>query len=222
MVEVMNAHWTSVLCIVFTLVMTPFYWFLVLSHKKAVIMAWMTAVIAAIMLTINLFNVTGKLGPAGGALIGLMWVIPPSIVWKYKDWFTGLNQKPLVGLQIFRLIGAFFLVEMSRENIPGSFALPAGIGDIIVGVLAVVLFLSYKNIPRNGLIALIVVGMIDFISAFFFGFTSFEGPAQLFALGFENQANLFPTGVIPFFLVPYAITFHLLSLNNLPTPEHRQ
>jgi len=215
MMEVMQAHWTTVLIIVFTLLVTPFYWFFVLPHKKAVIMAWISAALAAGMLTVNLFDVTGRLGPPGAGFIGLMWVVPPGIVWKQRNWFTGLGQKPLVGLQIFRLIGALFILEMFRGNIPGSFAWPAGIGDILVGLLALFLFLTYSKVPRIGLIALILIGVTDFMSAFFFGFTSFEGPAQLFAKGFQNKANLFPTGLIPFFLVPYAITFHLLSLINL-------
>jgi hypothetical protein len=219
MIEVMQAHVTSVFVIVFTLLVTPFYWFLVLNYKKAIRMAWITAVVAAIMLTINLFDIQGKLGPAGGALIGLMWIIPPLVIWMQRSWFKGLTQRPIVGLQIFRLIGAFFIIEMFRGNIPGSFAWPAGIGDIIVGLFALYLFFRYRKTPKIGCIVLIVIGIADFMSAFFFGFTSFEGPAQLFAKGFMNQANLFPTGVIPFFLVPYAITFHLISYINLKNDE---
>ena len=215
MIEVMQASWISVVIIVFTLLITPFYWFLVLPKSKAVIMAWITAAVAAIMFAVIMFKVTGNLGPIGGAVIGLMWIIPPLIVWKYRSWFKGLDQRPIVGLQIFRVIGACFIIEMFRGNIPASFALPAGIGDVIVGLFALFLFISYKEIPRSGLITLIVIGILDFISAFFFGFTSFEGPTQLFAVGFENKTNLFPTGLIPIFLVPYAITFHILSLINL-------
>jgi hypothetical protein len=104
---------------------------------------------------------------------------------------------------------------MSRGHIPASFALPAGIGDLVVGIFALALVLSYKDIPQWGVLSVLVLGILDFLSAFFFGFTSFEGPAQLFAEGFDNQANLFPTGIIPIYLVPYAISFHALSLSNL-------
>jgi hypothetical protein len=40
MIEVMQAHVASVLCVVFTLLVTPFYWFLVLPHNKAITMAF--------------------------------------------------------------------------------------------------------------------------------------------------------------------------------------
>jgi hypothetical protein len=51
----------------------------------------------------------------------------------------------------------------------------------------------------------------DFISAFFFGYFSSDGPAQLFFPEIANNTLLYPTGLIPLFLVPYAIFFHTLS-----------
>ncbi|MCH8062376.1 MAG: hypothetical protein IH861_07730 [Chloroflexi bacterium] len=53
----------------------------------------------------------------------------------------------------------------------------------------------------------------DFVSAFYFGFTSSStSPFQLFAFDQPNQLLLYPTGLIPLFLVPYAVVFHILSL----------
>ena len=50
---------------------------------------------------------------------------------------------------------------------------------------------------------------------FFYGFTSSEGsPSQLFFPGVTDRLILFPTGMIPLFLVPYAIFIHVLSLLN--------
>jgi hypothetical protein len=216
---IMPAHWLTVLVIAFTVLITPFYWFHALPRSKAIVLAWITAVAAAVLATVTLFDVPGRLGPLGGALIGLMWIVPPAIAWAKRGWFGELDQKPLVALQIFRVIGGLFIVEMVRGHIPGSFALPAGIGDLVVGLLALALVLAFKRVPRWGVVSVLVLGVLDFISAFFFGFTSFEGPAQLFAVGFENRANLFPTGLIPIFLVPYAITFHVLSFATLRRAE---
>jgi len=50
--------------------------------------------------------------------------------------------------------------------------------------------------------------VFSFISAFFFGITSSEGPLQVFHPAITNNLILFPTGMIPLFLVPYAIFFH--------------
>ena len=50
-----------------------------------------------------------------------------------------------------------------------------------------------------------------FLSAFFFGFGSSETPVQIFFPDVPNNVIVFPTGMIPLFLVPYAIFFHVLS-----------
>ena len=43
----------------------------------------------------------------------------------------------LVALQLYRVFGSVFLVGWARNVVPGVFALPAGIGDVITGLLAV-------------------------------------------------------------------------------------
>ncbi|MBD3218538.1 MAG: hypothetical protein GF310_09705 [candidate division Zixibacteria bacterium] len=148
MIELMQAHWLTVLIIGFTMLITPMYWFLVPNRKKAIFMVWLTAVVAGFLLTANLYNVTGKLGPLEGALIGALWIVFPLLIWIKREWFRGLSQRSLIGLQIFRVIGGLFILEMAKDNIPASFAMPAGIGDITVGVTAFILVISFKEIPR--------------------------------------------------------------------------
>jgi len=69
------------------------------------------------------------------------------ILYWLRDWFLSqeLSQKWLVGLQLFRVIGGVFLIEMVRGNIPGIFSYPAGIGDILVGVAALAVLLAYRK-----------------------------------------------------------------------------
>jgi hypothetical protein len=174
-----------------------------------------TIMIGALAITANLFNFVGHLGVFGGLWIMFMWFWPSILVWYHRELFRGINQRYLIGLQIFRVIGGVFLIECYRGHIPVSFALPAGVGDLIVGFFALYFVVRYQNIPRFGVYTVLGLGIVDFASAFFFGFTSSDGPAQLFAFGFNNQLNLFPTGMIPQFLVPYAILYHTLSWINL-------
>lgn len=211
----MPAHWLTTLIINFTLFFTVLYWFFLLPQEKAVKVALWTCGLASLTMTALFYNLLDKLGLAGGLLILAMWVVPAIYVGYKRSYFQGLNQRTLMGLQIFRLIGGLFLLEMARGNIPPSFAYPAGIGDIIVGLIAAYFFIFYKKIPNWGVMLVIILGLIDFISAFLFGFTSQPGPQQLFAQLFENKVNMFPTGMIPIFLVPYAIVNHVLAWNNL-------
>lgn len=216
MIEVMQAHPITTFVMLFSFLVAPMYWFLILPVKKAASLGFATMAFGALMGTLSVYNVPASIGPAGGLIILVAWLLPSTLILLNKNYFQTDKLKNLVGLQIFRLIGGFFILEMFRGLIPGSFAWPAGIGDIITGLLALYIFIRFKNPPRKWLILLIIVGVVDFISAFFFGFTSLEGPLQLFAVGFDNQTNLFPTGLIPFFLVPYAIAYHAISLINLP------
>jgi hypothetical protein len=41
--------------------------------------------------------------------------------------------------------------------------------------------------------------MADFLSAYFFGFTSTHGPLQPFSPPVPNRLIMFPTGMIPLF-----------------------
>lgn len=211
----MNAHWLTVFTITFSALFTVLYWFYVLPIEKAKKAALATVIVGAIAFTAVIFNIVNKLSSFGGLLIIFMWLWPAALVLLNRNSLSNLDQKKLVGLQIFRLIGGLFLLEMARGYIPASFALPAGVGDLIVGLTAAFFVIFFKQIPRYGAIAVIVIGLADFASALFFGYTSSPGPFQLFGLGFDNQINLFPTGLIPLFLVPYAIAFHALSYINL-------
>jgi len=67
------------------------------------------------------------------------------------------------------------------------------------------------RLPDRAVLAVLALGVADFSSAFFFGFFSSAGPQQLFFPDVANRTLWFPTGIIPLFLVPYAIAFHTLS-----------
>ncbi len=137
------------------------------------------------------------------------------LVWlfRWKIVGSGLSQNLLLGLQIFRLIGVVFLIEHYRGNLPGIFAHPAGWGDLLVGLLALYVTIKFynKDIPNFWVKTVLILGVIDFVSAFFFGFTSSQTPFQLFAFDAPNSVIEYPTGIIPIYLVPYAFAAHILS-----------
>jgi len=68
------------------------------------------------------------------------------------------------------------------------------------------------KIPAFWILAVAIVGLVDFFIAFFFGFTSSETPVQLFSFDSPNRVTEYPLGLIPLFLVPYAVVAHILSI----------
>src|SRR5437660_6798276 len=89
-----------------------------------------------------------------------------------------------VGVQIYRVLGGIFLILYAGGHIPGFFALPAGIGDVIVGVLAPVVAVAYARVLNNRGIRLRawnLLGLADLVVAVATGFLSSPSQLQLVA-----------------------------------------
>ena len=123
----------------------------------------------------------------------------------------------LIGLQVYRIFGGIFLVSWARGGIAGIFALPAGIGDVLVGVLALpVAYLVGTGAPgaRQRAMAWNWLGLFDFAVAI--GIVTAPGPLQLIVPDRPNAAlGTFPMVMIPAFAVPSSILLHALSLRQL-------
>jgi hypothetical protein len=221
MYELFDAHPVTLVVVMAALMVTPLhllatYVFSGASARKGAIVAAVTLCWGAFMVWFCLARVVERSGPLGNLFVPMLWAAPSLLVWLARDWLLAepLSQRWLIGLQLWRVIGALFLVEMARGQLPAIFALPAGIGDIAVALLAAVVLWRGRGkseLPAGAVIAVLALGIADFVSAFFFGFFSSAGPQQLFFPEVPNRALLFPTGLIPLFLVPYAIAFHTLS-----------
>src|SRR6516164_5546343 len=55
----------------------------------------------------------------------------------------------IVGVQLYRALGVIFLILYATDRMPGLFAWPAGVGDVIVGLLAPVVALAYARDARR-------------------------------------------------------------------------
>ena len=229
MYTILDAHPITVIIIAGSIMVTPFYILCVYvfseaSKKKGLQIGSAFLIWGAFMFWICLSDAAGKAGLAGNFIVPVTWILPSLVLYWKRNWFLSrrLSQKWLVGLQLFRAIGGVFLIEMMMGNIPGIFAYPAGIGDILVALVALGVLFVYREtpgVPKSGVFLVVTLGLADFVSAFFFGITSSESPIQLFHPEVTNNLLRFPTGMIPLFLVPYAIFFHTLSTLNYLTFE---
>lgn len=126
----------------------------------------------------------------------------------------GLSQKWLISLQLFRAIGLVFILEWTRGNLPAIFAHTAGWGDLAAALTVLLVLIRYrgKSIPPRAAYFVAGVGIADVVNAFFFGFLSSPTPVQIFAFDRPNQVIEYPTGLIPMFLITFALVFHVLSI----------
>jgi hypothetical protein len=123
----------------------------------------------------------------------------------------------LIGLQLYRILGGLFLVNWLHGISPGAFALPAGIGDVTVGVLALpvaAMVASSTEAGRKAGIRWNILGLIDLAVAVAMGIMTSQGGRLHVASLIQNdvQVGTFPTVMTPAFAVPSSIILHGLSI----------
>lgn len=119
----------------------------------------------------------------------------------------------LVGLQVYRVVGATFLVQWALGHLPGAFALPAGIGDMLTGALALPAAYLVSSGTRKGRAAAVawnLLGILDLVVAVTLGGLSRSG--LLHGLGVGTASLSYPLIMIPVFTVPQSLILHGLSL----------
>ena len=143
------------------------------NTKTNTLPVWLVVAIwAVIALVLNIIGVFSN--PNQTPLALLIAVIGPPILFafayslsnKVRTLSLSLDLRLLTAMQGWRLIGVMFLVLMSLGLLPGAFAWPAGIGDIIVGAYApfVVLAIS-RQTPgwQKHVVLLNILGLLDFV-----------------------------------------------------------
>jgi hypothetical protein len=122
----------------------------------------------------------------------------------------------LIGYQATRVLGGVFVLRWAQGQLPGEFALPAGIGDVLTGLFAipVAIYLTRGGrYSRAAAYAWNIFGILDLVDALFLGAISSPGRIQLIAFDLPNTVSFDPSLVIiPTYAVPVALILHGLSL----------
>jgi hypothetical protein len=119
--------------------------------------------------------------------------------------------------QLFRVVGAAFLVAMALGQLPAAFALPAGLGDIAIGVKAAFIARNLRRgVAARRAVWFNILGLADLVVALAIGFLAAPGRLELLFVSPTTEAiSLLPLVLIPTTVVPLAAALHLLSLRKL-------
>jgi hypothetical protein len=167
---------------------------------------------------------------SAGDIVGLVWLVVtmllPIIIFflcyhqsdAIKQIIAAVDVKELIGIQVYRLCGAYFLLLAISDQAPLLFAIPPGILDILMGTSALIISgVISKRVKLSWPLAKIwnYIGLFDFALAFtiyfmYFPFKIFEAPASQILIG-----GFFPIAFFIVFLVPLAIILHILTLMKL-------
>lgn len=144
--------------------------------------------------------------------LAAVWLIEP-VGRAFANWDL---QPLLIAMQSYRVFGLGFIVLMALGQLPPIFAIPAGLGDLAIGLTA----FGAASAARNGQLSRAVwwnvMGIVDLGLALTIGVGT--GPSQLGFIPVMPRNTLFslaPFAIVPSFFVPLDITLHMLSLRGL-------
>lgn len=145
-----------------------------------------------------------------GATLTLLLSILTFTVPGLRAWARDVDLRALVALHITRLVGFYFLLLYRQGELPFAFAVPGGIGDIIVALLALALVSggALTTARRRKLVlAWNIFGLVDILLVVFTAARlALDNPASMAAL------LKLPLNVLPTFLVPLIIASHVIIL----------
>lgn len=159
---------------------------------------------------------TSKLQPPAPQLILLALtvslVVAGRMVGSFRRWLMALDWRVIVALHLSRFVGLDFLWLYGRGELPYAFAVPGGIGDVVVAILALGLLVFRDAVERRPqlLLAWNVLGCADILYVV-------VTAARLALAEPKSMAALLrlPLSVLPTFLVPLIIASHILLFARL-------
>ncbi|MFL5403686.1 MAG: hypothetical protein ACJ8BF_12785 [Gemmatimonadales bacterium] len=161
-------------------------------------------------------------------LIPPFLILPPAVIllalWlspAFRRVLAVASLPQLVGIQFYRTIGVVLLILLALGQVPPHFAVPAGWGDIGVGLTAPLVGLALARGVRGGRTLAAwwnAFGLLDLVVAVGMG-TGFLAPLLAPDLGARvppvAAMGVFPMIVVPTFTVPMSVLLHLVALARL-------
>ena len=174
-------------------------------------LVWLTAAIiaGATGLTQRLQPPTPQLVLAG---LTLLLLLTSQLASGFRGWLHGLGWRPLVTLHLARFVGLYFLYLYQRGELPYAFAVPGGLGDIAVAVLALGLLLAPRLVSHRPALLFTwnVLGLLDIL---FVVVTASR--LAMSEPGSMDAVLRLPLSLLPTFLVPLVIASHVWLFGQL-------
>jgi hypothetical protein len=139
--------------------------------------------------------------------IFLLWAVASH---PFRQFLLSLNPRTLTYVQAWRIAGFVFLALYSYSILPGDLALPAGWGDIAIGLTAPFVAINLAN-PRfrRSFIFWQLLGITDLVTAVGMGVAS----RLINPHGIAPAAmTVLPMSLIPTFAVPLFMILHFICI----------
>jgi hypothetical protein len=135
---------------------------------------------------------------------------------------SGVNSVRLLSWpHAFRVAGVALVISMFLGHLPALFALPAGLGDMAVGVAEPILARRIKaGNGRRAAMWFNILGIVDLVTAMILGGLTGYGIVHVSPV--NSALSQLPLALIPTVAVPILIVLHILTLRRLPSSPARQ
>ena len=152
----------------------------------------------------------------GASIPVLLFLAAYFVSGPFKGYVLASDLRLGAAIQGWRVAGLGFLALYAQGILPGQFALPAGLGDIAIGVTAPWIVLALARWPAftatGWFIGWNVLGILDLVVAVGTGALS-----SGFLAGFTGNVTTAPMArlpllLIPVYLVPLFVMLHLAAL----------
>jgi hypothetical protein len=134
----------------------------------------------------------------------------------FRRFVLSLDLRLITIFQSWRVLGGGILFLYAYNVLPGIFALPAGWGDVAIGVAApfyAMALIAGKALPKRAFVTWNILGIFDFVLAATLAILASPGPLGILAGEITTEPLLLlPLSLIPTFLVPLFIILHLIGL----------
>jgi hypothetical protein len=148
--------------------------------------------------------------PLGLFLVGYQAVRP------FREFVLSVDLRIIVGMQAWRWAGFGFLTLYTYRVLPGIFAWPAGVGDMLVGITAVTVLASLLRNPSfagsKRFVLWNLLGILDLAVAVSIGALIPLIAPNLYGTVTTSPMAQLPLVLIPAFLVPTFLMLHLTAL----------
>jgi hypothetical protein len=154
--------------------------------------------------------IAGAIVPAGG-FFGLYFIST-----RFRQFVLSLNLRPVTLVEASRVTGLIFFFEYAWGRLPGLFAITTGATDVTAGITSILVafqLISREGIAKRGVNHWHILAMLAALTSGTIGILTSGTPLGLLAGGVTSQAmSSFPLNLVPLYLGPVTLIFHLIAL----------
>ncbi|MCI0416636.1 hypothetical protein L0222_28030 [bacterium] len=143
----------------------------------------------------------------------------------FRAFTESLSLTLIVSSHLWRFVGLGFIIAWLKGALPGGFAIPEGLGDIIAALGALLLLpkLRKSTVSHGWLLVWNSFGFIDLVSAIVMGILYSNSAFGILSRGTVTTELMvtFPVSLIPTFFVPLFILLHALTFKKIANLKAR-